>query len=263
MLDGRKVNQVPPFFMAVGLSKVMNCNDFSILYSAQLDGYAEEHEQLALQIHLRECIVCRRQAAEMRSLRSDLRSLDASVKVPLMTAQIGEALRTESKLKAAQARRRADWIDVWTTRLFSQSIGAIVSVAMVLGIAIGVHNPAYRALALAQAATEVIFEDPSRDEIRLKVLLLQPAPPPLFNPSGDLLGFGASLSEDVEMMATVKVSKDGRATVNQVIVTPGDPTLMNRFSNVIKEQVSFVPRRQSRKTSDEAVVIFSKVNISG
>ena len=199
----------------------------------------------------------------MRSLQSDLRALEAPETSPSMTVQIHAALRSESKQHALVARRRADLVDLWTTRLFSQSIGAVISVALVMLVAIGVHNPAYRALALAQAATEVIFEYPSNDEIRLKVLLLQPAPPPVFNPSGDLLCFGASLSEDVEMMATVKVGRDGRATVNKVIFSPGDPTIMNRFSNVIREQVSFVPPRRNRYTSAEAVVIFSKVNISG
>ncbi len=250
--------------MAVGLSEVMNCNDFPMLYSAQLDGYAGEREKQALQVHLRECPGCRRRAAEMRSLRSDLHALESPLPAPSMTLQIQAALRRESKLQAAQARRRADRVDLWVTRLFSQSIGAVVSVAMVLLVAIGVHNPAYRALALAQAATEVIFEDQSIDDgIRLKVLLLQPAPPPVFNPSGELLGFGASLSEDVEMMATVKVGRDGRAKVDRVLSSSQDPQLMNRFADVIQERASFVPPRQSRNTSAKAVVFISTVNISG
>lgn len=249
--------------MAAAPSKNMNCNDFSALYSAQLDGYAGERQQMALQAHLRNCHGCRRRAAELRTLRSDLRALDLPAADQTMIGQIQGALRRESKLQAGIARKRADWIDLWTTRLFSQSIGAIVSVALVLMVSVGVHNPAYRALALAQAATEVMFDDRASDEIRLKVLLLQPLPPPIFNPSGELLGFGASLSENVEMMATVKVGRDGRATVNQVIISPDDPILMDRFTDAMKEEASFVPPRQSRNTSAEAVVIFSTVNISG
>ncbi|MGE0102307.1 MAG: anti-sigma factor [Blastocatellales bacterium] len=241
----------------------MNCKEFSNLYSAQLDGYADDRDRVAIQEHLRECPGCRRRAAGLRTLMSDLRELDRPGGIPTMTGQIKMAMRKEAGLRERRARRRADWIDVWTTRIFSQGIGTIVSVAMVLLVSVGVHNPAYRALALAQAATEVMFDDRAGDEIRLKVLLLQPPPPPVLNPSGELLGFGASLSEDVDMMATVKVGRDGRAKVDRVLSSSQDRQLMNRFANVIQERASFVPPRQSRNTSAEAVVFFSTVNISG
>ncbi len=251
----------------------MICQEFPLIYSAQVDGRADEIEQLALQKHLRECPACRRRAAEMRALISDLRGLaesrvpDAQEQKHDMMAQTQAALRREARLQASRAIRRADLLDLWRTRLFSQSIGAVVSAALIFFVAIGILRSSYDALSLAEAATQVIWQDPTSDEIRyqalLKASLLQPPPPPAFSPSGELLNVSASLSEGDVIIATVKVHKDGRASVNQIVGQPSDPSVVTKFSNVIMQKVSFQPFRRNQNTSAEAVVIFSKVNISG
>lgn len=247
----------------------MSCQDFPLLYSAQIDGYADEHEQLSLQKHLRECAECRRRAAQMRCLLSDVKALADSQTVGsrkesiLITSQIQSALHREARLQASYARQRADWLDLWRTRIFSQSVGAVISMAMFFIMVYGVFGSAYRALTLVNIAREVILEEGDSDEIKLKVLLLQPPPPPVFSPSGALLGFGASLSEDDEIIATVKVHKDGRASINQFHGAPSDPQVRQKLDNVIMQRASFQPTRRDRNTSGEAVVIFSKVNISG
>ncbi len=251
----------------------MTCQEFPLLYSAQLDGQADEFDQSALQKHLRECIVCRRRAAEMRCLISDIRSLAetrtlGSQKPALeMTAQIQTALLREARLQASYARQRADLFDLWRTRLYSQGIGAVVSMALLVTLAVGVFRSAQRAMSLAQAASDVIWKDPISEETRhqalLKASLLRPPPPPVFSPGGELLGIGASLSEDDEIIATVKVSKDGRASIGQIVAPQNDPAVMSRFSSAITHHASFQPARRDRNTSSEAVVIFSKVNISG
>src|SRR5262245_52667855 len=82
----------------------MICRDFPLLYSAQLDGHAAEHEQISLQRHLRECALWRRSAAEMRSLRANLRALAAPLPAPELTGQIQNRLRQEA---ASRARARA------------------------------------------------------------------------------------------------------------------------------------------------------------
>lgn len=240
----------------------MICRDFPLLYSAQLDGHADERDQLALQRHLRECVACRRRAAELRSLRSELRALEAPQPKGNLTAQLQAALRVEARAHERVERKRSDWIEAWRTRLFSQGIGTVVSMGMFLLTMTGVMQPAYRTLALAKAATEVILEDEEIDpEIRLKVLLLQPPPPPVFTPSGALLNLGAGLSEGDEIIATVKVSKDGRASINEIYGAPRDPAMMTKFSSAIKQQASFQPTRRAQATSAEAVVILSKVDI--
>src|SRR4029453_17584409 len=123
-----------------------------LLYSAQLDGHAAEHDQIALQRHLRECAMCRRSAAEMRSLRADLRALAAPPPDPELTGQIQKRLRLEASQKAeapvpfpqkagqlvasgmdwAEFRQFwfnsfANWMDGRRAKFFSQSVGAIVS----------------------------------------------------------------------------------------------------------------------------------------
>src|SRR5262245_4871169 len=238
----------------------MICRDFPLFYSAQIDGQASEAEQIALQRHLRECITCRRRAAELRTLRSNLRALAPPQPKATLTGEIQISLHHEAVLQANQARRRADWIEAWRTRLFSQGIGAAVSMCMFFLVITGVFRPAYRALALAQAATEVILEDPT---IRLKVLLLQPPPPPVFEPNVDLLSVGASLSEVEEIIAAVKVSKDCRASIDQIFAPFSDPSVMAKFSNVIKQHASFQPVRPNQNTSSDAVVIMIAINVPG
>jgi hypothetical protein len=209
----------------------------------------------------------------MRCLLSDLRGLAElrAMETPETKServiQIQTALQREARLQASYTRQRADLLDLWRTRLFSQSIGAVVSMALIVIVTFGVLVPARRAFALAQAARDVIWRDPVSEETRhqalLKASLLQPPPPPIFNPSGELLGIGASLSEDDEIIATVKVRKDGRASINQIVAPTHDPSVMSKFSTVLTQHASFQPARRDKNTSAEAVVIFSKVNISG
>jgi hypothetical protein len=240
----------------------MICREFSLLYSAQVDGHADERGQMALQRHLRECAGCRRRAAELRSLRSELRALAAPQPKGNLTVQLQSAFRVEARAYERVKRSRADLIEAWRTRLFSQGVGALVSMGMFIMTLAGVMQPAYRTLALAKAATQVILDEEEIDpDIRLRVLLLQPPPPPVFTPSGELLNLGAGLSEGDEIIATVKVRKDGRASINEIYGAPRDPAMVTKFSSVMTQQASFQPTRRAQATSAEAVVILSKVDI--
>ncbi|MDX2044327.1 MAG: zf-HC2 domain-containing protein [Acidobacteriota bacterium] len=250
----------------------MYCQDFSLMYSAQVDGYAEEREQVALQKHLRECAACRRRAAELRNLRSELQALEmpappkSKTKLDL-AMQIQGALRVEARAHEKVKRSRADLIELWRMRLFTQGIGAVVSLAMFLVILSGVMQPAFRTLALAQAVRDVLTgnEDSLSAEaiagIQFKMAIYQPPPPPVFAPSGELLHLGASLSEEDEIIVTLNVRKDGRASINELVANPDDPAMIDRFSNAITERASFQPTRRQQSTSVEAVVILSKVDI--
>jgi hypothetical protein len=247
------------------MSETMTCRDFPLLYSAQLDGCADEHEQLSLQNHLRECPACRRRATEMRCLVSDLNALGESQETERfgkgmeMTAQLQWALHREARLQDSNARQRADSFDLWRTRIYSQGIGALVSVSLCVLVTLGVFGQFYRALHYSNG-NQILYDfDP--DEIKLKLLLMQPPPPPLFNPSGDLLGIGARLSEEADVVATVKVHKDGSAIVNQISETLRDPSEVQRFSDAMTQKASFQPTRRDQNTSAEAVVIFSTITV--
>lgn len=245
----------------------MTCQDFPTLYSSLIDDCANQHEQRALQKHLRECAHCRRRASEMRNLRSELRALEPPKPEPEISMQIRAALQREARLQASYSSQRADWLDLWRTRLYSQGIGAVVSVALILVVGTGVFRSALRAFDILQSMTGVIWVDPVTEESRyqalLKARLLQPPLPPAFIPSGELLNVGASISDDYFIQVTVKVHKDGRASINQIDMPGHDPSVMTRFSSVITQQASFEPSRRNQNTSQEAVVIFGKMNISG
>jgi hypothetical protein len=242
----------------------MICSDITSSYSAFIDGRLNAHEAAKLNAHLGTCLECRRVTREMQSLTSDLSRLSPPRPPAALESQITMAIHRAAKLAAAAERRRADLIDLWRVRLLSQSVGAVVSVAMLVVVFAGVLRPAYRALAFARAVVETtVEEDFSSEAVRLKVLLLEPSPPPpVFNPSGALLGLSESLSGEEILMATVRVRRDGRASVEALTEPPRDPSAVNRLSNALFQQSNFHPVRKQNRRPD-AVLMFSKINIAG
>jgi hypothetical protein len=182
----------------------------------------------------------------MRNLSGELESLSRPSAPAWHSSQIISALHREARRQKLSTRRRDELIDLWRVRLLSQTVGAVISLALLLMVTGGVLMPANRALSFS-----------------LKVYLLEPPPPPpIFNPSGALLGFSESLSEEEILFATVTISKDGRASVQTMTEAPRDPSAIGRLSNALFQQVNFQIRRQQAKNPD-AVLMFTKINISG
>lgn len=243
----------------------MSCKEFPLLMSAQVDGYAAEREQLEVQHHLRECSLCRWYAADVRGLRADLRALEIHRPASLgpdLTAQIQAALKCDMRLYGNPTRRRQDLIDLWMMRLFSQGIGAVVSLALFAFVVTAVFKPAYRAL-LAQVEPVVVIEEASVDPaIRYRVLILQPPPPPAFSPDAALLELGQNLPAGGEIIATVNVNhRSGRARLDEVVERPSDSGFANKLSAALYQKASFQPLRRHTSSSN-AVIVFGKVNIS-
>ena len=259
----------------------MTCSEFPKLMSAQVDGYATEREQVALQSHLRECAACRRYAADLRNLRSDLRALETPQPASMLglepafggtalTAQIQMALRRQAPIVKAETRRREDLRDWWLMRLYSQGLATAVSFALLLFVVAAIFRPAYRTLALFDAARQVAFEPEILDDpsIRFRVLLAQPPPPPMFSPDQALLELGEGMPADTEIIATVKVNhRNGRAQLDYV-VSPNDAAtedamLTDRLATAFHDHASFqLPDARSRASSENAVILFGKVTIS-
>lgn len=255
----------------------MTCQEFPKVMSAQVDGYATEREQLALQSHLRECAACRRYAADLRSLRADLRALETPRPASALglepafggtalTAQIQNALRREARVVKAETRRREDLIDLWRTRLFSQSVGAAVSFAMLLVVMVLVMRPIYRTMALAEAAHQVALENRIINDplIRVRVLISQPPPPPMLAPDAALLELGQRMPADTEIIATLKVNnRNGYAELDSV-VSPyevgNDAALTDRVASAFHDHASFYP--PGGRSSENAVILFGKMTIS-
>ncbi len=252
----------------------MSCKEFPLLMSAQVDGHATEREQAKLQQHLRACAACRRYAADLRRLRADL-ALSEAPKPPLgngpdLTLQIQAALQRETRIHGNPVQRRQDLIDLWLMRLVAQGIGTAVSLVLFVFVVTAVFRPAYRTLLASVPEPQVVTaDDPVDPAIRYRVLILQPPPPPAFNPHEALLQLGQNLPEDSEIIATVRVNgKNGRARLGQLLEQSGllnagnDPTLLSRFSTVLYQQASFQPLRRNEFTSPNAVIVFGKMNIS-
>ena len=269
----------------------MTCRDFPLIYSAQLDGHAAEHEQIALQRHLRECIPCRRRAAEMRSLRADLRALAPPPPSPELTGGIQLALRRAAALaREAEARTvwlpglsaqlagaggGVDWVEFrrgWFNRfanwfvgrkakIFSQTIGVVVSLCLCVVVMTEVFRQAYNTLLLATDRTQAIFEDPNDEVIRhqalLKAALLPTPPPPALNPSDEFRGVVANLREE-DVILTAEVRKDGGATI-MYIVPPNDPSMEAKLSTAMSQRGTFQGSGHNQTTSTVAVVYFSSI----
>jgi hypothetical protein len=260
----------------------MICRDFPLLYSAQLDGHAVEHDQIALQRHLRVCAVCRRAAAEMRSLRADLRVLAPPLLSPEMTGQIQKRLRQEATARArfrstqvpgggiswADIRRFwfnsfANWLQGYRAILFSQGVGAIISLLLFFVVVTEVFEQAYRTLAPDKSATQTIFEDPGAEVLRsqglFKAALFPSPPPPVLNPTYEFVGVAASLPEDV--ILTAEVRKDGGASKVIYHVPPNDPSIQEKLSTAMSQRGIFYKPNQN--VSPVAVVYLSSITTTG
>ncbi len=260
----------------------MICTDFPLLYSAQLDGHATEHDQMALQRHLRECAMCRRSAAEMRSLRADLRALPAPLPDPGMTRQIRIRLRQEASASTAIAGARsvqvarsvirwpnyeeirkfwfnsfANWLEGRRAKIFSQGIGAIVSLLLFSVVITEVFSQAHRNLAtganLIDTTTDVL-----RYQARLKAALIYTPPPPsLLNPI-EFRGAVAGLREE-DVILTAEIGKDGSAAKIMYVVPPNDPSVEAKLSTAMSQSGTFQGVKPNQNISTVAVVYLSSI----
>src|SRR5215475_2101252 len=273
----------------------MICTDFPLLYSAQLDGHAAEHDQFALQRHLRECAICRRSAAEMRSLRANLRALAAPLPAPELTGQIQKRLRQEA---AARARRRAarapgrgiswgdvrrfwfnsfaNWLDGRRAKIYSQGIGAIVSLPLFFFVVPAVFKGAHVVteafkqdhLTLIQPvlspppAPPAIFQyrndEAMRFEAQLKAALIYPPPPPALNPNPEFQWLAASLSEG-DVLFTAEVRRDGGADNVTYYMLPNDPSVQEKLSTAMSQRGIFQGVKPNQNISPVAVVYLSSI----
>ncbi len=286
MSGGSRITAPPPARSGY-LRKTMICRDFPLLYSAQLDGRMAEHDQIALQRHLRECALCRRRAAELRGLRADLRALSAPQPPPELAGEIQRNLRREALRKAepplVSARGRAaiftsvgltwiefrkfwfntfiNWLDGRKAKIFSQSVGAIVSSLLFFVVVTQVFKQAHRALELAALATWTIFEDENDEALRyqaaLKAALIYTPPPPALNPNDEFRGAVAGLHEE-DVILTAEVRKDGSATI-MYFVPPNDPSVQAKLSTAMAQRGAFQGAHPNQNISTVAVVYLSSI----
>jgi hypothetical protein len=262
----------------------MICRDFSSLYSAQLDGHAAEYDQIALQRHLRECVACRRSAAEMRRLRADLRALAAPLSSPELTGQIQMRLRQEAaarkNVRSAHVSgvgiswghiRRfwfnsfANWLNERRAKIFSQSIGAMVSLPLFFIVVIGIFKQAYPTPAGPISASRADYEDlddkAERSERLFKTALFPSPPPPVLNPTYELVGAAANIRELEDVIMTAEIRKDGGASKVSFVVPPNDPSIQEKLSTAMAQRGIFY--KPNRNINPVAVVYLSSITTTG
>jgi hypothetical protein len=226
----------------------------------------------------------------MRNLRADLRALATPQPPPELTGQIQRRLRQEAA-QIAQARKArvggrftgmagvglswfglrnfwfntfANWLEGRRAIIFSQSVGAIVSLLLFFVVVTEIFKQANRALALATLATQTIFEDPNDKALRyqaaLKAALLYTPPPPALNPNDEFQGAVASLREE-DVILTAEVRKDGSATI-MYFVPPNDPSVRAKLSTAMAQRGTFQGPKRNQNISTDAVVYLSSMTIT-
>ena len=151
----------------------------------------------------------------MRRLR-DAEAL-AQVRIPSERGQLAVAGISWIEFRKFWFNSFANWLDGRRAKIFSQSVGAIVSLLLFFVVVTEVfnqaRNQAYRTLTLAALATQTIFEDPNDEVLRyqaiLKTYLLPTPPPPPLNSNDELQGVVASLREE-DVILTAEVQQGRR-----------------------------------------------------
>jgi hypothetical protein len=253
----------------------MKCREATALISAQLDGVAGASGRAALAAHLSNCAACRQASAELRRQRDELRliglarSSDAAeaARAAAMAQDTLVALQIEARRQRQLVRRKADRVDAVRTWLFSQSVGMAVSLVLLFLLVTAILKPAHRAFAILKTAGDTLAQADDSEEIaKLRDVLLpaEPGPKPVFDPRGALLGFSRDMDEEGEFIVVAWVGSDGRAAVKKVIEQPHNPAIIRELHNALYQQASFKPAyRRGRFITSDAVLMFSKVTISG
>jgi hypothetical protein len=234
----------------------------------------------------------------MRSLRANLRALAAPLPAPELTGQIQKRLRQEAAscaiVRAARVPgggiswgdvRRfwfnsfANWLDGRRAKIFSQGVGAIVSLplfflvvpqvfkgANVLTEAFRQDHLTLNAPVQAPLAPTAIFQyrndEALRYQAQLKAALIYPPPPPAFNPNPEFQGVAARLIEE-DVLLTAEVGKDGGADKVTYYVPPNDPSVQEELSTAMSQRGAFQGVKPNQNISSIAVVYLSSITTTG
>lgn len=249
----------------------MNCSNYSLLISAQLDGQIRPSERALLNHHLNECAACRQYASDLHQQTRQLQAINAS---PLSPKQAQEmqaatlwAIQIEARRQLIEVRGREEYKANWRIRLFSRSFAAVTSLLLLLMLINSILRPAHRAFAFFQAAAQTVIQPSNGDEeiAQLKDLLLPPAPSPrpILDPHGTLIGFTKEMDEE-QFAVIALVGTDGRASVKHVIEAPNDPEVIHKLQHVLNEQANFRPAYiRGKYMPADAILMFSRITISG
>jgi Putative zinc-finger len=251
----------------------MNCINYKLLISAQLDDELRPSERALLNHHLNECAACEKYATE---LRQQISSLTLLCSAALPAAQV-EAMNTATMFALQVEARQALQKSYWRTeqkinfriKIFSTTFATACTCVMFLVLVGSILRPAQQALSrasnLLDIATQVVIPDSNEELADLKDALLPmpTSPRPVLDPRGTLIGFANDV-QDEDLTVIAWVGSDGKASVREVISAPNDPEIIAKLSTALTLQANFKPAFKGGKfTAANTVLMFSRITIVG
>ena len=217
----------------------MNCSNYKLLISAQLDEQLRPSERALLNHHLNECADCQNYSIELRQQISSLTSLSSaslpSAQVEAMNAATMFALQVEARQALQKSYWRTEQKINFRIKIFSTTFATACTLVMFLVLVGSILRPAHLALSRASSlldiATQVVNPNSNEELADLKdaLLPLPTSPRPMLDPRGTLIGFANDV-QDEDLTVIAWVGSDGKASVREVITAPNDPEIIAKLS---------------------------------
>lgn len=232
----------------------MKCKDLKPELPLYVDDVLPAETALAIDDHLTQCPLCRQELAEIREIRSSLRSLPR----PQVPAARLAAIRSKvaslslpvypSPSFRLVGEERGKWVDVW---LMPYAVGACSSVILGITLLWLIFLPASR--------SELAFEpnsnspDPASLALTHEITPLQYASTrlavanesPSVNPQGALVALTRSLMrgemKDDEVVIVADVFGDGLARIAEVVEPSRDERAVRELQKALQSDPAFAP----------------------
>lgn len=241
---------------------VMKCRDLQFELPLYLDDVLAPSEMAAIDAHLDTCPVCRQKLADMREIRSAMRSLPRPQITAARMASIRNAVAeriTPHTISPGFALLETPkrWLDVW---LMPYTVGAVGSVVLAISFLWLILSPANipDLAAVPVAGTPIdrsgsIFLAENNDPLLLDLSPSQYAytrlgfssESPSVNPRGALVALTRSLLRgemmDEEVVVVADVFGNGLARIAEVVEPSDDRKAIERLQRALQTDPDYAP----------------------
>ncbi len=251
----------------------MNCSNYKLLISAQLDDQLRPSERALLNHHLNECAACENYAAELQQQIVSLTAFSSAALPARQVEEMNTATMFALQVEARQALQKSYWRTEqkinFRIKVFSTTFATACTLVMFLVLVGAILRPAQQALShasnLLDIATQVVSPNSNEELADLKDALLPmpTSPRPMLDPRGTLIGFANDV-QDEDLTVIAWVGSDGKAFVKEVITAPNNPEVIAKLSTALTSQANFKPAFKGGKfTAANTVLMFSRMTIVG
>lgn len=249
------------------------CEETQKFFSSYLDGQLSASARDAVDVHLRECPVCRFQLNEMRAIVRDLGLVQRPIPPANLAASISNSLRIERAARIEQpslalAERFFRWLE---PRIMPYTVGAFASMILFISI-LGALRPQLAVLhslaAISRESVEVVWVAPGEgyditQPVSLEGYAAARTPytveSPSLNPRGALaeLAWTPSRSkrpDDDDMVVVADVYGNGSASLAEVLTPPRNPRMLDELQDALRKNPAFVPASLDHRPQTMRVV---------